>query len=263
MELITLDTDACTGDGHCMAACPKGLLQPDGNGHPVPVPDAAEQCIDCGHCVAVCPSSALRHARLPLASFLPIQPGQASATAMDALIRNRRSIRRFSPRPLPDGTLHELMDVVRHAPTARNSRLLRWHVIRSAAASRALAGVVSEWLSASGYYPDALAAFAAGGDKVLRGAPHLAYCTAPKSYAFGACDGAIAATTLDFAATARGIGTCWAGLVMWAARNHELTRAALGLADDLDVVGAMMLGMPAMKYHRVPPRDVPEVVWVD
>lgn len=65
MELITLDTDACTRDGHCMAACPKGLLQPDGNGHPVPVPDAAAQCIDCGHCVAVCPTNALRHARLP------------------------------------------------------------------------------------------------------------------------------------------------------------------------------------------------------
>ena len=50
---------------------------------------------------------------------------------------------------------------------------------------------------------------------------------------------------------------------MWAARNHEATRVALGLADDVDVVGAMMLGMPAMKYHRVPPRDVPGVVWVD
>jgi Nitroreductase len=263
MSLFTLDTSACARDLHCVQACPKGLFTVDADGFPTPIPNADALCIDCGHCVAVCPKQALTHARLPETTFLPAQAPMAGPDEVDALIRNRRSIRRYKKQPLSDEVLEGLMDTVRYAPTASNARTIRWQVTKSYETTRKLAGLVSEWTASSGYLPQALQVFNEGGDMALRGAPHIAFFTAPEDYRWAWTDAAVAVTTLDMAATARGIGTCWAGLFIYAARAHKGLQQALNLPDGIGVFGGLMLGLPLEHYLRVPPREGNLVTWID
>jgi len=261
--LFSLDKSACLRDKRCVDACPVQLLTVDAEGYPEAVPGAAERCMDCGHCVAVCSTCALSHARLPQKDFLPAQTPQATAQALDALVRNRRSIRNYRREALSRESLNELMEVARYAPTAINTRHVRWHVTTNAATTRRLAGLVSAWTTEVGYMPQALPVWEAGGDLALRGAPHVAYCTAPEDYDWAWSDCAIAVTTLDLAATARGLGTCWAGLFTFAARNHAPLREALALPEGTGVFGALMFGKPREEYPRVPPRPGNIVTWID
>jgi nitroreductase/NAD-dependent dihydropyrimidine dehydrogenase PreA subunit len=263
MALFSLDVTACARDLHCVRACPVLLLEPDADGYPRPTEVAEERCIDCGHCVAVCPTQALAHARLPQKDFMPAQTGQATPEELDALMKNRRSIRRYKKKALPQGVLDELMESVRHAPTAVNSRHVRWRVTRNPEATRRLAGLVSEWTAQVGYIKSAMKVFEAGGDVALRGAPHVAFCTAPEAYKWAWSDCAIATTMLDLTANARGLGTCWAGLFVSAGRNYAPMQAALALPEGIGVFGALMFGEPAEHYAWVPPRPGEIVTWID
>ncbi|MFH1034304.1 MAG: nitroreductase family protein [Pseudomonadota bacterium] len=263
MPLLSLDKAACQRDRHCVNACPRGLLAVDEDGYPMPTAEADDTCIDCGHCVAACPTLALSHAHLPNDAFLPVQESPAGAQGIDALIRNRRSVRNYKPQALPDELLQGLMETVRYAPTAINTRHVRWRVTKSPATTNKLAGLVAEWLTESGYAPQALQVWKDGGDQALRGAPHVAFCTAPDDYPFAWSDCSIATTMLDLAATARGLGTCWAGGFMHAARQHPALRAALALPEGVSVYGALMLGLPREHYLRVPPRMGELVTWID
>ena len=264
MPTITVDKTACKRDGYCVNTCPFVVLTIDADGYPITTLESEKNCINCGHCVAVCPTAALQHANLPPSNFLAVQPGQATPEALDALIRNRRSIRNFKRTPLPQETLDEIFEVMRYAPTAKNMNHIGWHVTRTYEATRHLAGLTATWISQVGYLPTAMDAFSAGGDLVLHGAPHVAYCVSPMEDLMPWTDGAIAATTLDLIATARGIGTCWAGIFMKAAGTHVPLQQALRLPQGTGVVGALMLGLPAERFHKVPPHlGQADVTWID
>ena len=264
MTSITVDKTACKRDGYCAATCPFVILTIDADGYPMSSPESEKSCITCGHCVAVCPTAALQHAKLLPSEFLTVQPGQATPEALDALVRNRRSIRSFKRTPLPQETLDEIFQIVRCAPTAKNMNHIAWHVTRTYEATRHLAGLTATWISQVGYLPPAADIFNAGGDIVLHGAPHLAFCVSPMADLMPWTDGAIAATTLDLIAAARGIGTCWAGIFMKAAEADVALRQALRLPEGTGVVGALMLGLPAERFHQVPPHlGQPDVTWID
>jgi Nitroreductase len=264
MSLITIDKAACKRDGHCIETCPCVVLTTDDDGYPITSPQSERQCISCGHCVAACPTAALKHAKLPPSDFLAVQPVQALPEALDALVRNRRSIRKFKKTPLPQDTLNRIFKVVQYAPTARNLNNISWFVTRTYEATRHLAGLTADWISQVGYMPTAMDTFNAGGDLVLHGAPHIAYCVSPMNALAPWTDGAIATTTLDLAATARGIGTCWAGVFMKAAGTHVPLQQALRLPEGSGVLGALMLGLPAERFHHVPPHlGHADVTWID
>jgi len=65
-----------------------------------------------------------------------------------ALIRGRRSIRRFIERPIPDKILHDLLEAARWAPSAHNRQPWRFVVLTAPAARRQLATAMAAQLRA-------------------------------------------------------------------------------------------------------------------
>ena len=104
-------------------------------------------------------------------------------------------------------------------------------------------------------------AWEAGKDPVLRGAPALVVAHAPKAYPLAQVDSTIALTFLDLAAPSAGLGACWAGFFMMGAAQWPPLQQALALPDGHNCFGAMMVGYPAYKYHRLPQRKEPVVSW--
>ncbi|MDI3281532.1 MAG: nitroreductase family protein, partial [Bacillota bacterium] len=135
-------------------------------------------------------------------------------------IRERRSIRRFKPSPIPDATLGRLVEAAALAPSAGN--LQPWHfcVVKDEAVRRSLAR-------------------AAGGQSFIAAAPvALVVCADPLRSAsrygrrgaelYCLQDTAAAVQNLLLAATAFGLGSCWVG-----AFDEELVARALGLPEHL------------------------------
>lgn len=263
MQLIQVDREKCKRDGICAEVCPAGLIRREGEGFPEVITDAADYCISCGHCVAACPSGALSHARISLDACPPInrdlEPGNDS---VEQFLRTRRSIREFKEDLVPRDVLEKIIGTTRWAPSAINIQPVRWHIIEKPDSVRHLAGLIADWMRVAGYAPRYLAAWDEGRDMILRGAPHLILASASAENVWASVDCAIALTYLELAAQAEGLGTCWSGLLTRAAGSNPSIRKFIGLAEDLNIFGAVMIGYPKFRYRRIPNRNPAVIQWI-
>jgi nitroreductase/ferredoxin len=266
MSLVTIDHTLCRRDGSCGAVCPIGLFDTDSEGFPVFCAGADQGCIACGHCVGVCPHDALHHESLPLADAPLIDPAlTVRPEAMAQHIMSRRSIREFRPEPVAEELVRKAIDAARWAPSAVNRQPVHWLVIRNPSEVRRLAGLVADHLRQSGElggrYAAIMEQWEQGNDPILRNAPHLVVVYASRDWPWSTVDCTIALTQFELAAVAQGIGTCWAGFLMRAAREHPPLQEALGIPEGHGVFGALMFGLPRYRYRRSPPRREARVEW--
>jgi nitroreductase/NAD-dependent dihydropyrimidine dehydrogenase PreA subunit len=272
MSLFVVDKEKCKRDGICVAECPFGLIElKDKESVPVPIVGADEMCINCGHCVAVCPHGAMSLATMKSEECVPVQkdllPGMEQ---IEHLMRSRRSIRIYKERAVENEDLTKLIDVARHAPTGSNSQQVKWIVINDKDEVRRLAEIAIDWLRhlikeqspmLDMYRFDrVVAAWESGDDGILRSAPAIIVAHAPKDYPAAVTDCSIALTYFELAASAFGIGTCWAGLFPLAADQWPPLQQALGLSET-DTSLVMMAGYPKYSYHRIPKRNDARVEW--
>lgn len=263
MELISVDRDKCKRDGICAAVCPAALIRQEGEDFPETITDAARFCIGCGHCVAACPFGALSHERVRLDACIPLdaelEPGIAS---VEQFLMRRRSIREFKENPVSRDLLEKIIDTTRWAPSAVNMQPVRWLVVERLDHVRRLTGMIAGWMKSAGQAPRYLAAWEKGRDMILRGAPHLILSCASVENFWAPVDCAIALTYLELAAQAHGLGTCWSGLLTRAARDNPGIGEFVGLAEGMNIYGAVMIGYPKFHYRRIPDRNGAMVSWL-
>jgi nitroreductase/NAD-dependent dihydropyrimidine dehydrogenase PreA subunit len=270
---MTVDEERCARDGICVAECPLGIIElGEGSSTPSLVKNADGKCLACGHCVAVCPRGALSLDVMEAEACPPVQPDMALTPGhAEHFLRSRRSIRSFRKDRVERDILNQLIDVAHYGPTGGNSQQVRWLVIDSLEGVHELAGhtvgllrhmiqsnhPMTETYSLS----DLVAAWEAGDDRVLRQAPVLVVAYAPSEYPMAPADCAIALSYLDLAAPSFGLGACWAGFFMLAVANWPPLQQALALPEGHSCFGAMMVGYPKHRYHRLPLRNEAQISW--
>jgi len=163
-------------------------------------------------------------------------PTDAIRTMME-----RRSIRTYQPRPLPDKDLKAICEAGRCAPSAANRQ--PWHVVvvRDEEQKKRLAAACANqsWMADAGV--------------ILAGVGRPA--VSEKWYAV---DVAIAMENMVIAATSLGYGTCWIG-----AFDQAQVKEALGLPEDLTVIALTPVGVPADHPEARPRMPMAEFVSLD
>ncbi len=272
MDLFTVDESKCTRDGICVAACPARVIEMKDGLVPAPVRAAARGCIKCGHCVAVCPQGALSHSVIKLEDCPPVRGDwELTPERAEHFLRSRRSVRLYRDAPVEPEKLARLVEIARYAPTGSNSQQVKWLVVKSREDVRMISGMVIDFMRsmvesgqpiATSYRLDKLVqAWDAGTDIISRGAPSLVFALAPKNYGVAQVDCANALSYLDLAAPSLGLGCCWGGFIMMATACWPPLQAELALPEGYASFGAMMVGYPKYKYHRLPVRKEAEIVW--
>ncbi len=272
MHLFTVDEQTCAQDGICAKACPVSVIDFEKGGYPRPGSDAEEICIRCGHCVAVCPTGSLSHREMSVEDCVPIDAGLKITPASCAqFLRGRRSIRVYKDRGVSQGELQKLIEMARYAPSGHNSQGAGWLVLGNRDELQRLSGIVVDWMRWVIANMPEMAAFMHlertvqywqnGKDVVLRKAPAVIVAHAPKEDRMAPATCTIALSYLELAATAQGLGTCWAGYFNAAAATFPPMAAALGLPEGHQSFGSMMVGYPAFTYRRLPTRKAPEISW--
>lgn len=265
--------ESCTRCGACIAACPIRLITLN-DGLPSPVEDAEDLCINCGHCVAICPPAALRHRSMDPTECPPLRRDwHLPAEQAEHFLRSRRSIRSYRKVPVERKLLAKLLEVASCAPSGHNSQTVKWKVVHSAVEVRKLTAMVIDWMSDTIKNNPELAkrmnfervviAWEKGIDRVWRSAPHivLTYAADNDRFAVNSCPTAIA--YLELAAPSFGLGTCWGGYFTVAAKNWPPLQEALALPEGHSCTGAVMIGYPLYRYHRLPLRNKPQISWHD
>jgi nitroreductase/NAD-dependent dihydropyrimidine dehydrogenase PreA subunit len=267
-----VDAAKCKKDGICVAVCPAGVLRQAGDALPEQIRGGGARCISCGHCVAVCPHGACSLDVMPTEQCPPVRPEwRLSPEQAEYFLRSRRSIRVFKEATVASGRLERLIGTARYAPSGRNSQPVRWLVISGREPVRALAGHVIDWMrSVCTETPQLgrammlgrlVAAWDAGQDPICRAAPHLIAAHAPQDDPTAPSACTLALAYLELAAPSHELGACWAGYLHFAALHWEPLRAALALPAGESLYGALLVGEPRYRYHRLPTRRPPTITW--
>jgi nitroreductase/NAD-dependent dihydropyrimidine dehydrogenase PreA subunit len=271
--MLLIDEEKCKKDGFCAAVCPVSIIEDNGReAIPTPVKGFDELCIRCGHCVAICPHAALTLGSMRPEDCPPIRKEFIlGAEQAEHFLRYRRSTRNYRDEVVNRATLAKLIDMARFAPSGHNLQPVHWLVFESRADLVNLAALVIDWMrfmmgnhvqiAAAMHFDRVVAAWELGQDRVLRGAPHLIVAHGPLELAATQPACIIALTYLELAATSLGLGTCWAGYFNAAAMSYVPLKKMLGLPEGHAGFGAMMVGYPKHRYHRLPLRNDPPITW--
>ena len=150
-------------------------------------------------------------------------------TVLEA-IRNRRSVRSYQPKAIPEETLRRMCDALRLAPSACNLQPWRFILVTEHETKLRLAKAAKNQT----FIAEAPVVV------VACGFPDKAYQHMGGSGNSVEIDVAIAVDHLTLAAVEEGLGTCWIG----AFAEHEV-RSILGVPADVHVVAMTPLGYPA------------------
>lgn len=262
---FTITTERCIQCGACVDDCPFHIIEmaPD---YPALIENRVHHCIRCQHCLAVCPTGALSILGFKPEDSLPLPESLPNARQMTALIKGRRSMRRFLPEPLEPEVIEGMIATAANGPTGKNNRQCLFTVIEDPATMavfrhETLEGlrraVAARRLSDSlGYFRHVVSAWDQGRDIIFRDAPHLLMVSVPSSITTPDADSIIAMSYFELLAASMGIGTLWNAMIRWALSTIDVDLyRRLGIPDDHVKGYALLFGRPAVQYHRTVQRD--------
>lgn len=253
MISLELDQDHCIRCGRCISVCPQRIPGRKPNGSVEFSQGDLARCIRCGHCVAVCPKGALTLNRISPAHLQAVENAPLSDTQRDMLFKGRRSIRAYTDEPVAREVLRKALEEARYAPTASNSEEVAWLYVEGRRRLHDLASRVADWMATlPGRYQQVSAAFRAGRDPILRGAPGIIFALGQAATPWNAIDCAAAVSYLELALHSYGVGSCWSGFVIAAANNG--VDLGLPIPAGRKICAGLMIGYPTFAYARIPPR---------
>jgi nitroreductase/NAD-dependent dihydropyrimidine dehydrogenase PreA subunit len=272
MSIIGIDRDKCSNCKQCIQECGRGYFSVNEAGEVI-FNDNSIGCNICGHCIAICPEEAIETKNLDdVENYSEIDsPGNfVESDKLLKFLRAKRSIRRYKNKMIPKELLEKVFEAMRYAPSATNARAWRYLIVSDPEKIKELneeiVKVSYEYLGfQSG--EQALEYLKSTGKSLFYEAPYLIvlyYRTVEKNtvmIGLRANDAGIALTYGMLEAESLGLGTCWIGMVQGAvARNKEILKI-LGIKGM--VLGAFILGYPAVKYRRAVPRPPLKIKGLD
>ncbi|RNC68357.1 MAG: nitroreductase [Desulfuromonadales bacterium] len=166
-------------------------------------------------------------------------------------IRTRRSVRKFSDRPVEPEKLQAVLEAARQAPTWANMQCSRFVVVEEPAVKARISELsyVEAFFATRGYKSNPA-------QKALADAPVvIVACADPnnsgelRGQQYYLADVGIAAENLMLAAHALGLGSVFVGVF-----DEEQLGELLGIPAELRIVGLFPLGYPLEEAKAGPPR---------
>ncbi len=188
----------------------------------------------------------------------------SSEPSLFEVIRARRSVRHYTPEPVPAATLSRLVDAAIRAPSATNEQPWEFSIVRDRALLARLSRRPKAHLLADGQarrLPGTLATLLRDENyDIFHGAPALVVIAGARASPWVTEECALAAGHLMLAATALGLGTCWIGLAQAYLEMPE-GKHEIGLPVQSVPVAPLVVGYPVAMTPETA-REPPSIRWV-
>lgn len=269
--MIIWEASRCLQCGLCARACYSGYLR-FAQGQ-VLVPEG--ECLDCGHCLAVCPQQALSITGYDAKEIEEYDQARMSVESEKLLgaMRFKRSMRHYSSQPLERETLEKVLTAARYSPTVGNFQTMRFAVLQQQKMDFVRQAAEILYKAKQAGHPETelfkmktlemiYEASLRGEDRLFHGAPAVIVVMDKHLEAEPGANAYIAASRMELAAQAMGLGSCYVGLFIRAGRIQPELFQPLGAEADVKPYLALVLGYPGLKYRRTVPRKPLEVQWL-
>jgi len=267
--MVRIDTEKCTGCALCVKDCfPRNLTLENGKAKVI------GRCLQCGHCVAVCPANAAEIPDYDMEDVADILPQKFTAADLVSFIKARRSIRQFQDRPVERELIAQMIQAGRYTPTGSNRQELTFVVVEKK--MEPFRGLVMEKLAEKGrtmlasektprtmrryaqWWIDAEEAYRENPkqkDIVFFGAPVVILLAGDNPV-----DAGLAASNMELAACASGLGVLYSGFITMGS-NNEKAKTLVGVPAGKEVLMALVVGYPDVRYIRSAPRKKADILW--
>jgi len=293
---VIIDKEICTGCGICIDVCPYTAIQLADN----KAEFMLEDCFACGHCQAACPVDAVvvsgLASNMAFSTFTEmervVQPGTGEVAEIVALMRSRRSCRRYLTSPVPLALLEDLVKIGTTAPSGTNSQPWNFTILPEREDVLVLGGLTAAYyrklnrqarngvlrLLVKLFGGDSLGKYyrryydsveeslreweREGTDSLFHGAVAAILVTAQQDASCPAEDALLATQNILLAAHMMGLGSCLIGFVVEAMRRTPDMRRKMEIGDGEEIYSVIALGYPDVIYHRVSNRKsvVPRIL---
>jgi nitroreductase len=169
------------------------------------------------------------------------------AESVLALLKGRRSIRRYRPDPVPEEMIEQLLEAGRWAPSASNRQPWAFIVVQDEAVRREVAQHAAYFFLRWAHVEEAPLLIVLCGDarnRIYRQFLHE--------------DIGLAGGQIMLQAKALGLGTCWIGGL-----DRKATADILKVPDHMEVVGLLTAGFPAEDPRPPPRKPLAEIAHYD
>ncbi|MFP4346376.1 MAG: nitroreductase family protein [Anaerolineales bacterium] len=163
------------------------------------------------------------------------------------LLKERRSIRRYRPDPVPEALLEQVLEAGRWAPSASNRQPWHFVVVRDEAVRKAVAEHAAYFFVKWAHVEEApvlIILCGNAGNRVYRQFLHE--------------DVGLAGGQMMLQAAALGLGTCWLGGL-----DREAIGEVIKAPDDVEVIGLLTLGYPDEDPEPPARKSLGEIVHYD
>ena len=245
-----------------------------------------EFCNRCSHCLAICPQDAISHPSLEPSQVTLVHVNENGAEIYEHIVRNRRSMRHYTGKPVDKEIVQRLINSARYSPTASNDQNVSYIVVQDALLIKKISQrMFSYMLKLDSFfnislgkglrkyigakftkYLDAMSFYKheteQGRDLVFHGAQTLVLFMAPKRASFAEANCNIAATNFVNLASTMGLGTCFIGFIVLAIKWDKTIRRWLKIPKDKRVYAGVVLGHPALSHKKTTSRKQAPVTWI-
>ena len=245
--------------------------------------EIAPTCIHCGHCVAICPEKAVSP---DFGDIFPLQQHAVTPEEFSKLTAGIRSCRSFQDKEIPEEILRQLVENIRHYPSASNARSVQITIVRTKEKVKLLNDMTADSLVklvslvCSPIVSSVIRLFAPAMDiaklkrykdsfieerktndsMICYHAPAVILFHSKVSPTLMAeADANIWATYTSIYANTLGLGACFNGFIAKAMRKNSKQNVQIGIPKNHQVYASLLVGYPKVKYQNECSRKSPEV----
>ena len=255
--MIAFDLDKCVKCQLCVKDCGTGVITIGQEGFPE-VSDEGS-CLKCQHCFAICPQGAVIYNGVAASEVEDIG-NIPTFQELANLMKSRRSVRKYSSKPVDGELLKQLASLLDHTPTGCNDHRLKLTFVTGEKlqelrkeTDRILLKIMHSplgWFMPK-RYKRFFKRLEDKEDVIYRGAPALLLVSAHRDSPCKADDPLIALSWFELAAESAGLGCCWCGFAQRAFRMFPRLRRMVGVPADHEIGNVILFGYPEVKYRRV------------
>ena len=247
MDPIVINEEKCIGCELCVKDCVSNYLQiENGKAH-----TGTGGCIECGHCYAVCPQGAIRMIGYDCPEEAAVPMTELPADTLLAAMRSRRSVRQFTDQSVEPEKIQMILEAGRYSPTGGNRQDVSYIILGSKQkeAEAMCVDLFRKGTSLPGRFASVAERFRISDDFFFKGAPLVILVTGRSNVNAG-----LASSYMEIMAESLGLGVLYSGFFTACTRFSRKLRRLIRLPKGHKVVTCMVIGYPAVKYHRIVPR---------
>lgn len=275
MPVIALEK--CTRCLKCVKDCPASAITIESG-------EIADTCICCGHCVAICPEMAVSP---DFGDIFPLQQHSVSSENFRNLTSGIRTCRSYQAKEIPDEVLLELVDNMKHYPSASNARPIQITIVRSGEKVKLLNDLAADSLirmfsfitspvvsllirifapslniKKLKRYKDSFVELKKTNDSLIcyHAPAVLLFHGKVSKIGMLEADANIWATYTSIYANTMGLGTCFNGFIVKAMGRKSKLNTQFNVPANHQVYASLLIGYPKVKYKNETSRKSPKTV---